>query len=137
VDPHENIHLARFLREPPRNAPSEASFRCACGRAYYAAHAIVRDLLTAARFQLPRSGDAHGHVVNLLKGSDNADIQALGSLLDQLRATRKSADYQVGAVRLSGSPFDRRRTDVAVLQAETIIEEALEAAKSNKRLFIP
>lgn len=137
MDPVDNLTLAHFLSTPPAGPPPEASIRCACGRAYYGAHAVVRDALSDAKFRLPASGEAHGQVINLLKASSDLQVRAVGNLLDQLRATRKSADYQVGSIPVTGTAFERRRAAIALAQARSIVEEVERARKVNKRLSIP
>lgn len=137
MNPADNVELAKFLARPPPQPPEEASFRAACGRAYYAAHAVARDVLHRARFRLPKSGEAHGEVVSLLKSSRISDVQAAGGLLDQLRATRKSADYHVGDVPVAGSSFEKRRADVALMQATSIIATVSKYAQADRSLGIP
>jgi uncharacterized protein (UPF0332 family) len=66
MDPENNLHLARVLAQVPRGAPEEASFRGACGRAYYAAFAIARDLLLSAKLHVGADGSIHKAVIRLL-----------------------------------------------------------------------
>ena len=41
---------------------SEAEWRCAVSRAYYAAFHAARDLLSDLGFRVPRAGQAHGYL---------------------------------------------------------------------------
>lgn len=132
----DNVDLAKFIHAPPRGAPVEASMRCACGRAYYAAHVIARDLLRA-KFAVSRDGRAHREVIDLLKRSKNLDVRQAGLSLDRLKDTRNSADYDVGSITVRGLPFDKNRAAFAILQAQTIISMLESTAKTDRRLGIP
>src|SRR2546427_3468235 len=97
MNPHENLALAKFLGSNPKSAPVEASLRGACGRAYYAAFAVVRDILEAAAFLITGGPiSVHKRVLILLNQSSDPDVLAAAGLLDQLRDLRGKADYDVG-----------------------------------------
>lgn len=106
MNPADNFELAKILQKPPKGAPPEAAFRGSCGRAYYYAFASVREVLLAAKFNVPKNGTGHGVIISLLKKSQEKDIQAAGGLLDQLRVTRNSADYDVGSIKAGSRPRD-------------------------------
>jgi uncharacterized protein (UPF0332 family) len=137
VHPEKNIDLARVLAEVPRGAPEEASFRGACGRAYYAAFAVARDLLLSARFRLGADGSTHLDVIYLLQESANPLVRAAGRSLDDLRKARNSADYDVGRRSAAADAFDRHRAQFAVASARTIVETIRKASASDPRLGIP
>ena len=137
MDPENNLHLARVLAQVPRGAPEEASFRGACGRAYYAAFAIARDLLLSAKFHMDADGSIHKAVIRLLMKSANRDVRVVATSLDLLRRARNSADYDVGLRSITGAAFDRRRTQLAVASARTIVDTIRKAASSDPRLGIP
>ena len=82
-------------------------------------------------------GSDHGRVISLLQRSADVNIQTVGSMLHQLHDTRKSADYDVGRVKLRGGSFNPLRSQMAVLMATKIIEEVAKAEKADRRLFIP
>jgi len=121
---------------PPAGQPQEACYRAACGRAYYAAFVISRDALLGGGFRIPRSGEAHGEVIKLMKSSSNADVRAAGSSLDQLRVTRQSADYEIGRIPVSGMPFTQLRAVAAIGLADEIIAAVGKARTADRRLYI-
>jgi uncharacterized protein (UPF0332 family) len=137
VHPEKNTDLARVLAEVPRGAPEEASFRGACGRAYYAAFAVARDLLLSARFRLGADGSTHLDVIYLLQESANPLVRAAGRSLDELRKARNSADYDVGLRSSAADVFDRHRAQFAVAAARTIVDTIRKASASDRRLGIP
>src|ERR1044072_1588202 len=128
MNPENNLQLARVLVQVPRGAPEEASFRSACGRAYYAAFGTVRDLLLSARLHISADGSAHGAVIRLLKKSADPDVWAAGVSLELLRQVRNSADYDVGLRSSFGGRFDRRRAQLAVASARTIADTIRKAS---------
>lgn len=121
----------------PRGAPEEASFRGACGRAYYAAFAIVRDLLLSAKLRVGADGSAHTAVIRLLKKSVDREVRVAAASLDLLRKARNNADYDVGLRSSAGATFDRRRAQLAVASARTIVDTIRKASASDPRLGIP
>ena len=138
MDPLKNFELARELHAEARGALEEARLRGACGRAYYAAFCFARDLLLAARIDVPTDGSAHGRVVELLKRrSINVQVQVAGGLIETLRTSRNSADYQVGRIALRGAPFDRRRLGIAIARANAVIDSLAKEARADPRLGIP
>jgi uncharacterized protein (UPF0332 family) len=137
VHPEKNIDLARVLAEVPRGAPEEASFRGACGRAYYAAFAVARDLLLSAGFRVDADGSAHVRVVEVLRESTHPLVRSAGGSLDALRRMRNSADYDVGLRATAAGVFDRLRAQLAVARARTIVDTIRKASASDPRLGIP
>lgn len=137
MNPADNLALAQFLEKPPKSAPPEAAIRGSCGRSYYYAFAAVRDVLLAAKFSVPRDGTGHSVVITLLKNSADADIRAAGGVLDQLRTTRNSADYDVGSIAPKGIPFSKYRAQVSIAQAGSVVSAVEEARKASPRLGIP
>jgi uncharacterized protein (UPF0332 family) len=136
VNPESNLELAQVLVRPPRDAPEEASFRAACGRAYYAAFAVARDLLVSARIRITPDGSAHEVVSRLLRESAHEDIRAAGVELHELRRTRNSADYDVGPHSPARRGFDRPRSQLVVASASVIVNTIKKAAASDPRLGI-
>lgn len=135
MDPLDNITLAKVLESIPKGAPPEASLRCACGRAYYSALALSRDALLD-HFSIPRDASGHGTVIQLLKKSSNPDVKAAGGVLDQLRITRNSADYEVGKIKLRGKAFVPYRVQVAVASASVVISAVRKARKADPKMGI-
>lgn len=135
MNPESNLDLAKALVRPPRDAPEEASFRAACGRAYYAAFAVARDLLASARIRITSDGSVHETVIGLLRESADDDIRAAGVELHRLRRIRNSADYDVGL--RSKEAFDRRQTQLALALGAVIIHTIKKTSASDPRLGIP
>jgi hypothetical protein len=137
VNPADNLELAKILEKPPKGAPPEAAFRGSCGRAYYCAFASVREVLLAAKFSVPKDGTGHGIIIELLKRSQDGDIRAAGGLLDQLRVTRNSADYEVGSIKPKGMPFEAYRAQVAIAQAASVLSAVYKSQTADPKMGIP
>jgi uncharacterized protein (UPF0332 family) len=136
MDPRENIGLARHLLTAPKGPLPEASYRAACGRAYYCAFVVARDLLLASKFSVPRSGGAHKVVVDHLKSSSTNSVKVLGGLLDDLRLTRNSADYEVGKLARSTADFVPPKVQLKVLLADQLVADLQAEAGKDPRLGI-
>lgn len=137
MNPESNIALASVLVRPLRGAPEEASFRAACGRAYYAAFAVARDLLVSARFHLEGDGSVHGEVIRLLRKSASREVKKAAATLDLLRVTRNSADYDVGLKSPGPVEFNRHQSQLIVVAADTFVHTVKKASASDPRLGIP
>jgi uncharacterized protein (UPF0332 family) len=100
---------------------TEAEWRSAISRAYYAAFHVARLLLLDLSFRVPQADRAHGYLWFRLSNSGHTDTMTAGRHFGQLRSRRNTADYD-----------DRR----AILQADAIqhvrlaeeIIQALDAA---------
>lgn len=140
MDPADNLDLARFLSARPKGAPEEASIRGSCGRAYYAAFGVARDALLAAKlFKSTGASADHAAIISLLKKSANPGIQISGGLLDQLRNTRNSSDYDVGLVPLRAGqvPFVPLVSQMAVVLGQQITDEIENLKPTKPKLEIP
>lgn len=138
MNPADNLVLAKVMTAPLKKVPEEAGYRCACGRAYYAAFAYARDALMSAKFAFAHNGKDHARVPSLLNKAKISDVQLAASLLQQLHDHRKSADYDVGLkLPPAGEVFDDARAQTAVLLANTVIDEIDKARAADKRLSIP
>ena len=133
MNPHDNLGLARFLHGKPKGAPDEAATRGACGRAYYSAFGVIRDILETARFNVPSRG-AHETVLNLLQRSSDKDVLHVASMYQQLRRTRDDSDYDVGL--RTKAPFGTRESERAIGLSEKIISQVEEVAKKEPTLSI-
>ena len=74
---------------------SEAEWRSAVSRAYYAAFHEARDLLRDLGFASPRGDQAHAYLWLRLSNCGNAQVQLAGSDLNTLRRERNRADYDL------------------------------------------
>jgi hypothetical protein len=77
---------------------TEAHWRTAAGRAYYAAMLEVRDAFTRWGLSVPPPQFVHDVVRRRLYCSRDGDMKMIGQLLDALRALRRLADYQTAPV---------------------------------------
>jgi hypothetical protein len=74
--------------------PTEADWRTAVDRAYYAAFHAARDLLASLRFAVPQSERAHAYLYVRLYNSGDAQVRQAAVDLHVLRAHRNGADYE-------------------------------------------
>src|SRR5262249_45562525 len=75
--------------------PTEAEWRTAVGRAYYAAFHVARRLLEDLGFTVPRADRAHGYLGLRLQNCGDLPAQQAGADLDGLRRLRNRADYDL------------------------------------------
>src|ERR1700722_599106 len=101
---------------------TEADWRSAISRAYYAAFHVGCDLLRTLGFRVPRADRAHAFVWLRLSNSGHPDVNQAGSDLNQFRGERNRADYdarstfrQATAFGLVGFAHDIIRTLDAAL----------------------
>jgi uncharacterized protein (UPF0332 family) len=100
---------------------TEAEWRSAVSRAYYAAFHVARDLLLACGFLAPRGDQAHGYLWLRLSNASDPDVENAGRDLQTLRRDRNRADYDLAR------PLDQG-TAVAQVQAAQDIVRVLEGA---------
>ena len=91
IGAHELLQLAEVLSR----GTSESEWRCAVGRAYYAAFHQARDLLQTLGFQIPRAELVHAFLWKRLLSCGSSSVGTAGSKLHQLRTMRNRADYDV------------------------------------------
>jgi uncharacterized protein (UPF0332 family) len=87
--PRDFIALASTLAA----GTTEAEWRTAASRAYYAAFHGARALLTDLGFTVPRAEAAHQYVYRRLNNCGEPTIQKSAADLDGLRSIRNRADY--------------------------------------------
>src|SRR2546423_12057716 len=81
------------LADTLANGTTEAEWRSACSRGYYAAFHVARKLLLSLGFRVPQADRAHGDLWLRLSNAGVADVQRAGRLLNDLRRERNRADY--------------------------------------------
>lgn len=86
------LTLARTLA----GLTTEAAWRSAIRRAYYAAFHVARQLLESLRFTVPRADRAHGYLWLRLGNCGDPQVQRAGIDLHDLRRRRNEADYELG-----------------------------------------
>ena len=74
-------------------AKTEAEWRSAVSRGYYATFHVARQLLAGMGFRVPRADRAHQYLVFRLSNSGDANVEQAGRDLDTLRRMRNRADY--------------------------------------------
>jgi uncharacterized protein (UPF0332 family) len=72
---------------------TEADWRSAVSRAYYAAFHVARRLLADLNFAVPRADRAHQYLVFRLSNCGEAGVETAGRNLETLRRLRNRADY--------------------------------------------
>ena len=91
IGAHELLKLAEVLSR----GTSESEWRCAVGRAYYAAFHQARDLRQALGFQIPRAELVHAFLWKRLLSCGRSSVGTADSKLHQLRTMRNRADDDV------------------------------------------
>ena len=74
---------------------SEAQWRSAASRAYYAAFHEARRLLRVLGFRVPKADQAHAYLWLRLSNCGDPLVQNAGRELDRLRRDRNRADYDI------------------------------------------
>jgi len=100
---------------------TEAEWRSASSRAYYAAFHVGRVLLLDLRFRVPQADRAHGYLWLRLSNAGHTDTMKAGRRLGQLRRERNWADYDAHRTITRATAIQN------VQEAEKIIQ-ALDAA---------
>lgn len=72
---------------------TEAEWRSALSRAYYAAFHVARTLLVGLSFRVPRADKAHSYLWLRLSNAGHSDVIQAGRHLGDLRQERNRADY--------------------------------------------
>lgn len=96
-------------------AGTEADWRTAASRAYFAAFHGARTLLTAMGFEVPRGDQAHAYLWRRLESCGAQRVGEAGSLLSELRTYRNRADYDLT------TDFTLRDAKYAVEAADDVI----------------
>ena len=103
---------------------TEANWRTAVSRAYYAAFHVARRLLADLQFTVPRADRAHQYLVFRFSNSSEAVVEQAGRDLETLRRLRNRADYD------ESPALTQPQAAAAVQLAEGIIQ-ALDAARQE------
>src|SRR5436309_2678182 len=118
------LPLARSLTR----GGTEAEWRTATSRAYYAVFHTARDLLAGLGFTVPQADRAHEYLYRRLNNCANAGVAAAAKRLHELRRRRNDADYDLHRAFPAGTPAK------SVTDAETIVQvlDALTAAERSQ-----
>ncbi len=76
-------------------ATTEADWRSAISRAYYAAFHVAIDVLTACGFSVPNGDRAHAYLWLRLSNAGVQAVREAGKDLSALRTSRNFADYEL------------------------------------------
>jgi uncharacterized protein (UPF0332 family) len=85
---------------------TEAEWRSAISRAYYAAFHVAREFLTTLRFRVPAGEQAHAYIWLRLSNTGDPKNDVLGRLLRDLRGRRNTADYDLARARTASNAQD-------------------------------
>jgi uncharacterized protein (UPF0332 family) len=112
MNPRDFLDVADALIE----GSSEAEWRSAVSRAYYAAFHIARQLLRQCGFQVPEADQAHAYLWLRLSNCGHPDVQNAGHELKELRTARNWADYDLDR------PLDQPAGFSPILAATNVIQ---------------
>src|ERR1043166_7013556 len=119
MDARDYLRLAETLVA----GASEAEWRSAVSRAYYAVFHVARRLLLSCGFVVARADRAHAYLWRRLANCGDPDVQDAGNKLNALRGERNDADYDFD------QPFDKASVEVRVQRARKIVQSFEKAAK--------
>ena len=105
---------------------SESEWRCAVGRAYYAAFHQARDLLQSLGFEIPRAELVHAFLWRRLQSCGSSSVGMAGSMLHQLRTIRNRADYELAR-------HFTKQDAIAALETSRQIFDAFDTLSSEDR----
>jgi uncharacterized protein (UPF0332 family) len=117
--------LARFLAAES----TEAAWRSAVSRSYYAMFHVGRQLMEDLGFTIPHADQAHRYLVLRLSNSGNQQVIAAGRQFDVLRRDRNQADYDFH--RVIRQPAARTDTQLAEDIMKVLEAAALEPTRSQ------
>ena len=117
MDFRDYLTLARTLA----GGSTEAEWRSACSRAYYAAFHVARSLLAGLHFRVAKADRAHSYLWLRLSNAGVLQVTQAARQLNDLRRDRNQADYD------EHHTFTRARAIQNVDFAEQVIQ-ALDAA---------
>lgn len=103
---------------------TEAKWRSAVSRAYYAAFHAARKFLTACGFSVPRAHVAHSYDWLRLANTGEPTTESAASGLNVLRGKRNQADYEIDAT------LSQAEAATQVRDANNVVRH-LEAASSD------
>src|SRR5204862_5131600 len=88
-----NFRDFNLLAASLANGTTEAEWRSATSRAYYAVFHVACELLRTLGFSVPRADRAHAYAWRRLSYAGDSGIQDAGRKLNELRSRRNRADY--------------------------------------------
>jgi uncharacterized protein (UPF0332 family) len=103
---------------------TEADWRTAVSRAYYAAFHVARRLFADLQFTVPRADRAYQYLVFRLSNSGEAAVEPAGRNLETLRRLRNRADYDE-------TPALTQPQAAGAIQVAEAIIQALDTARQE------
>jgi uncharacterized protein (UPF0332 family) len=97
-------------------ASTEAAWRSAVSRAYYATFHVARQRMQELGFTVPRGERAHAYLWLRLSNCGDPQVQQTGRRLNSFRGQRNRADYEVSVF------YSQPSADAQVRIAEAIIQ---------------
>lgn len=126
MNPHDFLEVANALI----TGTSEAEWRSAVSRAYYAAFHVARLLFQQCGFAVPRADRAHAYLWLRLTNSGHIDVQEAGNALNTLRGMRNEADYDLDRPVAHHAAFGQVQLAETIVQTlETVAAEAVIGAR--------
>lgn len=95
---------------------TEAAWRSAVSRGYYAAFHVTREWFEQLGFSVPRGERAHAYLWRRLSNAGNARLEKAGRQLNSPRGQRNKADYDLA------SSFSHLKASGELQDAERVIE---------------
>lgn len=117
------------LAENLAQGTTEAEWRSACSRGYYAAFHVARELLLALGFRVPQADRAHGYLWLRLSNAGVAEVQEAGRRLNDLRRQRNRADYDTHRVITKTATIQNVQLAEEILQ--TLDEAAIDPVRTQ------
>jgi uncharacterized protein (UPF0332 family) len=118
---------------------TEAEWRSAVSRAYYAAYHVGRTLLLECGFPVT-GADSHGYVIRRLSNAQFPEVVDAGSALGHLRGYRNRADYDLNkpfeyeqAAELVGLAADALNIFQITVKEPSVIAKITDAIKIYER----
>ncbi len=125
MDPREFLTLAQQLSL----AATEAAWRSAISRAYYAAFHVARQLLEDFGFAVPQADRAHAYLWLRLSNCGDPLVQNAGRGLKDLRRDRNWADYDLAHPMRQSLSQNQRSFAARIIQ--TLQSAALEPTRTQ------
>jgi uncharacterized protein (UPF0332 family) len=109
---HDFLPLASRLAA----GSTEADWRTAVSRAYYAAFHVARQLLQDLRFRVPQADQAHRHLWLRLSNCGDPQVEQAGADLNVLRRNRNRADYELNLFFRQAEAYGHLRAAEQIIQ---------------------
>lgn len=110
---------------------TEAAWRSAVSRAYYAAFHVARQLLEDLGFTVPRADRAHAYLWLRLANCGDPQVQQAGNALNDLRRERNWADYDLA--RPLRQSLSQKQWSFAAQIIQALETASIEPARSQIR----